>query len=126
MWAMTIASGVSGAQMTNGCSHALMTDERIAAVALRHAEHQASVDMLTSMSPDGDLFDQVATAGVTFTAAAALFGGARGAPDRVVERWAAGMDTAEVLRRCDDMIGVGVATSDASGTSYITVLLAKN
>lgn len=122
-WARTIATAVSDAQVANGCSRDLIYDDRINSVAQRHAEHQASVDMLTAESPDGSLFDQMTGAGVAWTDVGALFGGVRTMPESLVARWAAGEDTNEVLQRCDTHIGVGAATGE-SPVTYVTVLLA--
>ena len=107
-----------------GCASALVRPEGMQTVADRHAAHQASVDMLDATSPDGNLFEQVRTAGVTFMFAGALFSVGRTGAGDVMGRWSEGSDTAAVLNQCWTMAGVSFATGE-SGWSYATVLLAR-
>jgi hypothetical protein len=124
VWEEEITAALIARQMAAGCDRAMVTDERIDTIAENHAAYQAMVDMITTDSPDGNLFDQVGDAGVEFRDVAALFSvTVRGSED-VVSRWAAGADTRDVLTRCDSAIGVGVATAE-SGDSYVTVLMAR-
>jgi len=123
-WEEAIAAGLVDRQMAAGCGRAMEHEERIDGVAERHADHQASVDMLTSDSPDGNLFDQVGDAGLEFRDVAALFSVTYDSPEDVLTRWDANADAADILTRCDHVIGVGVATGE-SGDSYVTVLLAR-
>jgi hypothetical protein len=123
-WEEAIAAGLVDRQMAAGCDTAMTHDERIDAIAEAHAAHQASIDMLTTDSPDGPLFDQVADAGVEYRDVASLFSISGRGPDDVLDRWDASDRAAPILSRCDDVIGVGVATGE-SGDSYVTVLMAS-
>ncbi len=123
-WEEAIAAGLVERQMAAGCDHAMMSDPRIDGVAETHAAYQASIDMLTSDSPDGSLFDQVSAAGVDYRDVASLFSVSVDGPDDVLTRWDASTRAAPILTRCDTIIGVGVATG-ASGDSYVTVLMAR-
>ena len=121
-WAAAIAMRVGEQQIANGCDAAPTLDDRISAVAQRHAQYQASIDRLDASSPDGPLFEQVHDAGVTFMTAASLFSMTLRGPADVVNRWANRADTNVMLMRCDAAMGIGVATS-AGGSTYVTVLL---
>lgn len=107
-----------------GCGDAITRPDGMQAVADRHAQHQADVDMLDSTSPDGDLFRQVRDAGVRYMNAGALFSVGRLGAEDVMDRWADGDGTRDVLDQCWTMAGVSFATGE-SGWSYATVLLAR-
>lgn len=123
-WANELVAGLSARQTAAGCAMPSTVDPRIAGVAQRHAEYQASVDRIDASSPDGPLFDQIVAAGVRFGDAAALFSQTRSGAEDVLDRWAANPDAAVHLARCGDLIGVGVSTS-ADGDSYVTLLMAR-
>ncbi len=106
------------------CADEITRPDGMQAVADRHAMHQASVDRLDSSSPDGDLFRQIRDSGVRFMNAGALFSVGRLGAEDVMDRWADGEGTRDVLGQCWTMAGVSFATAD-SGWSYATVLLAR-
>ena len=107
-----------------GCSAPMPLDAGAQAVADRHAAHQASIDMLTSESPAGDLFQQLRAEGTTFGYGGALFSATRDGAADVMTRWGDSSNTAAQLAPCWTMAGVAVATS-ATGASYVSVILAR-
>jgi len=122
-WADALAALI-GSHEGRGCGDELTRPSELQGIAERHAQHQASVDMLDPTSPDGDLFRQIRDADVVFMNAGALFSvGNYGAED-VMDRWLDGSDTAGVLGQCWTMAGVSFATGE-SGWSYATVILAR-
>lgn len=123
-WEQDILAGLRERQAAAGCSAELVDDPRVDAVAERHAQHQADVDMLDSSSPDGNLFDQIADEGVRFRLAAAMFSVTRLGADDVLERWDDNPDVDPLMDRCGYMTGVGIATSETEA-SYVTVLMVK-
>ena len=123
-WEAAISAGVAARQAAAGCTRTLVEDARVDGVAERHARHQADIDAIDPTSPDGNLFDQVTDAGVRFRDVAALFSVTRDGAEEVLDRWAANPDTAVILGRCDELVGVGVASS-ATEASYVTVILAR-
>jgi len=122
-WADALAALIASHE-GRGCGDDLTRPSELQGIAERHAQHQASVDMLDPTSPDGDLFRQIRDADVVFMNAGALFSvGNYGAED-VMDRWLDGADTTDVLDQCWTMAGVGFATGE-SGWSYATVILAR-
>ncbi len=124
LWEEAIAAGLVERQMAAGCDHAMTHDDRLDTIAEAHADYQASVEMITTDSPDGPLFDQVADAGVDFRDVASLFSVSVDGPEDILSRWDASDRAAPILSRCDDVIGVGVSTSEG-GDSFVTVLMAE-
>jgi len=123
-WEEGILAGLRARQSSASCGMELVEDERVDVVAERHAAHQASVDMLDTSSPDGNLFEQIADEGVRFRDAAAMFSVTRLGAEDVLERWDMNPDVSPLMERCGYMTGVGVTTSE-SGASYVTVLMVR-
>lgn len=107
-----------------GCAAPLAIDPAAQAVADAHAAHQASLDMITASSPDGDLFGQMRAMGAEFMYAGALFSVTREGASDVMSRWVMSPERRAVLDQCWTIGGVAVATSE-TGASYVTVVLGR-